>query len=96
MEPRYFVYILRCSDDSYYIGYTNNLEKRVIKHNNGKAAKYTRGRRPVTVVYSERHNSKNSAMLREFHLKKLSRTAKEALIAGNFTDDKNTVESKCV
>lgn len=96
MEPCYFVYILRCSDGSYYIGYTNNLEKRVKTHNQGKAAKYTRGRRPVTVVYSERHNSKNSAMLREFHLKKLSRPDKEALIAGNFTDDKNTVESKYV
>lgn len=95
MEPRYFVYILRCSDCSYYTGYTNNLEKRLKMHNQGKAAKYTRGRRPVAVVYSERHNSKNSAMLREFQLKKLNRMAKEALIVGNLTEN-HTVESKCV
>ena len=96
MEPRYFVYMLRCLDNSFYIGYTNNLEKRVIKHNRGKAAKYTRGRRPVAVVYTERHKSKSSAMLRELQLKKLSRTEKEALIAGNLTDDNNPVESRCV
>lgn len=96
MEPCYFVYILKCSNDSYYIGYTNNLEKRVKMHNQGKAAKYTRGRRPVAVVYSERHSTKNSAMLREFQLKKLNRMAKEALIAGNLTDGYNPVKSICI
>ena len=77
----YFVYILRCSDDTLYTGITNNLEKRIHSHNNAPTgAKYTRSRRPVTMVYSEEYEDKSAALKREIAIKKLSRTQKEALI----------------
>ena len=85
MKKIYFVYILECSDKSYYIGYTDNLDARVEKHNKGKAAKYTSGRRPVNLVYCEEYGSKSSAMSREVKLKQLSRVQKEALISDGKT-----------
>ena len=81
MKKKYFVYILQCSDKSFYIGYTDNLDARVEKHNKGKAAKYTSGRRPVNLVYCEEYDSKSSAMSREMKLKQLSRAQKEKLIS---------------
>ncbi|MFQ5432261.1 MAG: GIY-YIG nuclease family protein [Nitrospinota bacterium] len=81
MKKCYFVYILHCSDKSLYTGYTDNLDARLKKHNSGKAAKYTSGRRPVKLVYWEVHNSKSSAMSREINIKQLSRAKKEELIA---------------
>ena len=86
MKKRYFVYILQCSDESFYIGYTDNLDARVEKHNNGKAAKYTSGRRPVELVYSEGHESKSSAMSREMKLKQLSRAKKIELFTGDLRE----------
>lgn len=85
MKKQYFVYILECSDKSFYIGYTDNLDARVEKHNKGKAAKYTSGRRPVNLVYCEEYDSKSSAMSREVKLKQLSRAQKERLISGGKT-----------
>lgn len=77
-----YTYIVRCSDGSYYTGWTNNLEKRMKEHNEGrKGAKYTRGRRPVVLVYSEEFDTPEAAMSREWHIKQLSRKEKEALIA---------------
>lgn len=76
----YVVYILRCSDDSFYCGITNNIENRLIKHNNGTASKYTRGRRPVELVYLEKDHDKSSALKREIEIKKLTRIQKEKLI----------------
>ena len=49
----HYAYILKCADDTYYCGYTNDLENRIKKHNQGKGAKYTRGRLPVVLVYYE-------------------------------------------
>lgn len=80
---RYFVYILRCSDDSLYTGWTNDIEHRVIVHNAGTGAKYTKSRRPVALVYSEELSSKPSALRREAEIKKLTRTEKLRLIASN-------------
>ena len=78
----YFVYILRCSDDTLYTGITNNLEKRVNNHNHAATgAKYTRSRRPVTLVYSEMCEDKSSASKREYAIKRLTKVQKEALIA---------------
>jgi len=75
------VYILRCSDGTFYTGATNNLEKRIIAHNTGEAgAKYTRSRRPVTLVYSEEFEDIHKALKREYVIKKLSRTQKEILV----------------
>lgn len=77
----YFVYMLECSDGSYYTGYTNDLDKRVQKHNNQKGgAKYTKSRRPVKLIYSETCSSKSEAMKREYQIKKLNRKEKERIL----------------
>ncbi len=75
-----YVYILLCSDNTLYTGWTNNLEKRLIIHNKGKGAKYTKARLPVTLLYHEKYKSKNDALKREAAIKKLSREDKLKLI----------------
>ena len=77
----YYIYILRCQDDTYYTGFTNNIEKRVRAHNDKKGAKYTRGRTPVELIYSEEFESKTEALKREYEIKKLTRKQKEILIS---------------
>ena len=74
------VYILRCGDDSLYTGITDNLEKRLKAHESGKGAKYTRGRGPLSVVYTEEHPDRAAASRREWEIKKLTRDQKLALI----------------
>lgn len=78
-----YTYVLKCSDNTLYTGWTSNLEKRLRAHNQGKGAKYTRTRLPVTLVYFEVYETKKEAMSREFAIKKLSRSQKERLIALN-------------
>ena len=77
-----YVYILRCSDDSLYCGWTTDLEHRVAAHNNGSGAKYTRSRRPVVLVYIEQYEDKGAALSREWHIKRMSRNEKLELIKG--------------
>ncbi len=80
-DPVLFVYILECSDKTLYAGWTHNTEKRLQEHNEGKGgAKYTRGRRPVKLVYREPCPTKSDALKREREIKKLSRTQKLLLI----------------
>jgi len=75
-------YILRCADDTLYVGCTNDLEKRLHEHNHAKnGAKYTRGRRPVVLAYSEKHRTLAKARAREAELKRLSHVDKSRLIA---------------
>lgn len=74
-------YILKCADNTLYTGWTTDLQKRLNAHNQGKGAKYTRSRRPVTLVYHEIFETKEEAMRRETAIKKLSRPQKERLIA---------------
>ena len=62
----HFVYIVRCSDNSLYTGYTNNIEARINKHNAGKGAKYTKIRRPVVLVYQEMYETKSEAEIKTF------------------------------
>jgi putative endonuclease len=77
----YYVYILECSDTTLYIGWTNNIEKRLEAHNTSKtSAKYTRARRPVVLKYTESFETKSEALKREIALKKLSRKEKLDLI----------------
>ncbi|MGM9519666.1 MAG: GIY-YIG nuclease family protein [Phascolarctobacterium sp.] len=76
-----FVYMLRCKDDSLYTGWTNDLQHRLKMHAAGKGAKYTRGRGPLTLVYSEELADKETAMKRECAIKSLSRAEKLALCA---------------
>lgn len=78
----YFVYILKCADDTFYTGITKELERRLEEHNSSdKGAKYTRNRRPVVMVYSEIHPDRSSASKREYEIKKkMSREEKLKLI----------------
>ncbi|MBQ8305368.1 MAG: GIY-YIG nuclease family protein [Blautia sp.] len=76
-----YVYLLRCADGSLYCGWTTDLEARLKAHNNGTGAKYTRSRRPVELVYFEEYADKHEALSREWHIKQLNRSEKEALIS---------------
>lgn len=82
-KPKWCVYVLRCSDGTLYTGVTTDCDRRLRQHNAGTASKYTRARRPVEVVYREPAKSHGAALRRELAIKKLSRAAKEELVAGN-------------
>lgn len=75
-----YTYILECSDGTLYTGWTNNLEKRIATHNQGKGAKYTRTRLPVTLKYFEVFEKKEEAMRREYEIKQMNRREKVQLI----------------
>lgn len=76
----WFVYLLRCRDDSLYTGMTNDLERRLKQHQSGSASRYTRSRLPVVLVYHERQASRSLALKRELAIKSLSRNAKNSLV----------------
>jgi putative endonuclease len=81
-KSAWFVYYLRCADNSLYAGITTNLTRRLIEHNtcNKLGAKYTRVRRPVCLAYAEHQENRQLASKREYQLKKLSKVKKEALV----------------
>jgi len=72
--------MLRCNDHSLYTGYTNDVEKRLEKHQKGNASKYTRSRLPVELVYVEEYETKSEAMSREAMIKQMTKKQKEKLI----------------
>lgn len=76
----WFVYIIKCSDNTLYAGITNNLERRIKKHDNKLGAKYTKARTPVKLVYKEKYLTRADALRREFQIKKLQKEEKMALI----------------
>ncbi len=77
----YFVYMVRCSDDTLYTGIATDLKRRVEEHNfSDKGAKYTKARRPVILVYSEKHSDRSSASKREYKIKKMRRKEKKLLL----------------
>jgi len=81
MNKDWYVYIVKCSDNSLYTGITVDLERRVEEHNtSNKGAKYTKSRRPVHLVYSETQHDRSSASKRESAIKKLSRSEKLILL----------------
>lgn len=80
MEKTWKLYILRCGDGSFYTGITVNVEKRLETHRSGKGAKYTRGRGPLELVYSEECGDHSAALRRELEIKALSREEKQKLI----------------
>lgn len=82
MDKYYFFYVLYCQDHTLYAGYTDDLQRRLRAHNEGKGAKYTRvsSRRPVQMIYAERWSSKSLAMKQEYQFKQLSRKQKEAYL----------------
>ena len=77
----WYVYIVRCNDDSLYTGITDDVERRVAQHAGRRGAKYFRGRQPAQVVYLESGHSRRSAAQREVAIKKMRRPAKDCLIA---------------
>jgi len=81
----YFVYILRTSSNTLYIGQTNNLERRIKEHQDKspRSAKYLRSFDYVKLIYSEKYLTRKEAMQREFQLKRWSKAKKEALVSGN-------------
>ena len=78
-----YTYILKCSDGTLYTGWTTDVYKRLLTHNEAKGAKYTRARLPVQLVYWEESPSRSEAQIREQSIKKLKRSEKEKLIASN-------------
>ncbi|WP_135536781.1 GIY-YIG nuclease family protein [Halostella pelagica] len=76
----HYVYVLECADGTYYTGYTTDVSRRVAEHDAGEGAKYTRGRTPVELVYSESFDSQSAAMSREYEIKQLTREEKERLV----------------
>lgn len=85
---RYFVYIVQCADGTLYTGYTTDPDRRLAEHNagTGRGARYTRARRPVTLVYQEMWDSRSVAQRREVMLKRMTRDMKLALIAETKTE----------
>ena len=84
LDKKFYVYILRCADNTLYTGYTDDVAARLKTHNGESTtpgAKYTRSRRPVVLMYTEVCATKSAAMSREAQIKKLSRKQKEALIS---------------
>ncbi|MDM1041128.1 MULTISPECIES: GIY-YIG nuclease family protein [Empedobacter] len=87
MRKIYYVYIIKCSDNSYYVGVTNNLQKRINEHNDGiDSMSYTFSRRPVKLVFNQEFLDVNYAIIFEKKLKGWSRAKKEALINNRFED----------
>ena len=82
MDKKHYVYILKCSDGTYYTGYTTDPKRRTQTHNSGKGAKYTRARIPVELIYTEEYDDKIEAQRREYAIKQLTRAEKEKLING--------------
>lgn len=83
-KEMHYIYLVRCSDDSLYCGWTTNLKRRIDAHNGHipGGAKYTRGRRPVTLVYAESFHQKQEAQRREYAIKRMTKTKKLRLIKG--------------
>ena len=80
-----FVYILRCADETFYIGHTDNLRSRLDLHQAGTAANYTARRRPVEMIYAEEHSTELAAIRREKQLKRWSAAKKSALVSGDIS-----------
>ena len=80
MENTWYLYILRCRDDTFYTGITTDVEKRLEAHSSGRGAKYTRGRGPLKLIYRETCGTHSDALRRELEIKALSRRKKEKLV----------------
>ena len=80
MTTPWYVYILKCRDGSYYTGTTNNIPKRLERHNAGTGAKYTRSRRPCELVYFEEYPDESLARRREYEIKRFTRAQKQAMV----------------
>ena len=82
----FWVYILQCSDNSYYTGHTDNLDKRIAEHQAGEIPGYTSGRRPVTLLFSQEFSTREEAIACERQIKGWRRSKKQALIRGDWSE----------
>lgn len=80
-STEWHVYVVRCADTTLYTGIARDLQARITQHNTGRGAKYTRGRRPVTLVYQEAAADRGAALRREHEIKRMAPQAKRALVA---------------
>ena len=80
--PLWFIYILECADGTLYTGITNDIERRLEQHNAGTAARYTRSRTPVKLVFQEAAENRSAALKREYAIKQLTRKQKERFLTG--------------
>ena len=83
MDHKAYMYVLECRDGSYYTGYTTDVRRRLVVHNSGKGAKYTRARLPVKLIYAQGFASKEEAMSAEALLKRKKRPQKEQFLSEN-------------
>jgi len=90
----FWVYILQCADDSYYIGHTDNLETRLWQHQSGQVPGYTSSRLPVRLVFSQAHTSREEALAAERQIKGWSRKKKEAMIRGDWSEVSRLARSR--
>ncbi|HDL54129.1 MAG TPA: GIY-YIG nuclease family protein [Proteobacteria bacterium] len=90
----FYVYILRCSDCSLYVGHTSNLKNRLLWHRCGFASRHTAAHLPVRLVYSEKYEDEQTAIDREHHLKNWSRRKKEVLIDGDIATLRSLSKSR--
>ncbi|TWI53247.1 GIY-YIG nuclease family protein [Halalkalibacter nanhaiisediminis] len=86
----HFIYILECKDGTWYTGYTTDVERRLKMHEQGKGAKYTRGRGPFSLVYQKAYQTKAEALRAEYDLKQLKRKQKEEFVDRKENQDETT------
>jgi putative endonuclease len=95
-REKWFLYILKCCDGSFYTGITKDLERRLKMHQAGKASRYTRSHRPVEMIYQEAVGNRTKALIRECAVKELSRKKKEELVSGaTLNGQRKTKKQRC-
>ena len=82
----FWVYVLRCSDDSYYTGHTDDLQRRISSHNSGEIPGYTANRRPLELAYSQEFATREEALSAEMQIKGWGRAKKEAMMRGDWKE----------
>lgn len=82
----FWVYMIQCADRSYYVGHTDELEKRVLQHERGECGGYTSTPRPVRLIFTQEFASREEALAAELQIKGWSRKKKEALVQGNWAE----------
>ena len=90
----FWVYMLRCADDSYYIGHTDNLETRLVQHQTGQVPGYTSSRLPIRLVFSQAHATREEALAAERQIKGWSRKKKEAMMRGDWSEVSRLARSR--
>ena len=94
MGRPFFAYMLHCADESYYVGHTDDLQKRVLEHEEGGKCAYTETRRPVHLVWSQEFTTREEALSAELQIKNWSRAKKQALACGNFEELRGASKKK--